>query len=74
MSTGVPRIHETLKLYAHNRYTDEEIRTFNSIMNLERGFKGIATACAVDTDTFLLLITQVCGYMRVIFFTLDTFS
>lgn len=41
------------------RYTDEEIKTFEAIMKLERGFKGVVNACAVDTDTFLLLIGQV---------------
>jgi hypothetical protein len=56
--------HEMLKLYAHDRYTDEEVNMFNSIMKLERGFKGIVQACITDTDAFHLLITEVCDYMR----------
>ena len=46
-------------------YTDEEKKTFETIMKLERGFKSVVNACADDTDTFLLLIGQVSNYMRI---------
>ena len=44
------------------RYTDEEIKTFEAIMKLERGFKSLVNACAADTDAFILLIGQVSGH------------
>ncbi len=67
---NLPAIQPT----CHNRYTDEEIKTFETIMKLERGFKKVVDACATDTDTFLLLIAQVGGYMRVIPLQLTSFS
>ena len=63
----------SLSDFLRARYTEEEIKTFEDIMKLERGFKNVVKACATDTDTFLLLIAQVSDYMRVISLPLTPF-
>jgi hypothetical protein len=44
-------------------YTEEEVKAFDAIMKLERGFNTVLSACAGDVRHLLALITKVNAYI-----------
>jgi hypothetical protein len=49
--------HITKKL---SSFSADEVKAFESIMKLERGFRDVVGACATDIGAFTALIKQVC--------------